>query len=775
MAKRKPKPKAAPTNSDKDLVTRVRKRYEVMAEADQSNRQKAMDDLKFVNEPGAQWDSVMKKFRGDRPCYEFNELRLKCKRIINDMRANRPQAKIRGYEDSTKKTAEIIEGLGRNIWNCSDGDTIVDLAGEYQVAAGMAAWRVTTDYETDESFDQDIYIEGIKNPFCLYCDPAAKDPLKRDAQDWILTEKITRAAYELKYPNARVVDFDEGTQFDDDDDWGTGTDSESEQVRIAEYWYKEPVDVELWKLKDGKVVDASDEAAKFIPPDQIAQKRTVKGHNIMMTIVSGDAVLEPPQVCAGKQHRFVMIYGESLVIDGKTQWFGLPRFAKDAQRNLNITQTAALESTAANLQSKFWATHDQALGNVDKWKQAIQENIPFALYNPDPKAPGPPQRMAGPEVPVAMLQLGQAAHSLINTTTGIFEASQGAPSNEQTGRAILARQQQGEISTFNYQDNMSKGIQRTWEIFIDLIPEVYDTERSLRILGSDGAEDFVKVNTFVMNDQGQPVKINDLNVGRYDVTITTGPNFSTKRQEASETYGQLAQQFPQLMAVAGDLVMKSMDLPYSEDIADRLKTLLPAPIQQMLNQDKQQDPQVAQAMLQVQQAAQQVQQQGQLVQQAAQELEQQKALSDKQKAEIQTSIANLKTQQAQFDADVAKQMAALRIAQVDAEQAIAMDQNAQERQDLSAELANSVAEIKQMSAAFMQNAVQTMADIQSKQAPMVVMPNRPKIVAIHAKRVNGELQAVPQYEGDQPQVNGPITPGPMKGPMGPMSGGGMMQ
>lgn len=770
MAKKPKTPKderTASAKSSADLVARVRDRFDKMVEADQNNRTLALEDLRFVNEPGAQWDPVMKKYRGDRPCYEFNELRLKCKRLINDMRANRPQAKIRGYEDSDKKTAEIMEGLGRNIWNCSDGDTIVDLAGEYQVAAGMTCWRVVTDYESDESFDQDIYVEGIKNPFCLYCDPAAKDPLKRDAEDWILTEKISRTSYEAKWPNAEVVDFG-GVQFDSDDDWG---DADSEMVRIAEYWYKEPIDVELWKLRDGRVIDAADEAAKLVPRETIAQKRTVKGHQIMMAIVSGDAVLTSPTVCAGKEHRFVMIYGEQMVIDGRTVWFGLPRFAKDAQRNLNIVQTAALESTAANLQSKWWVTADQSQGLTDSWRRAIQENIPFAVYNADPKSPGPPQRMAGPEVPVAMLQLGQQAHSLINTTTGIFEASQGAPSNEQTGRAILARQQQGEISTFNYQDNMAKGIQRTWEILIDLIPEIYDTERSLRILGSDGAEDYVKVNQVIQDPQtGELVTVHDLNVGRYDVTITTGPNFSTKRQEAAEMYGQLATAFPPLMQVAGDLVAKSWDLPYSDDIAERLKTLLPPPIQQMLNKDKGQSPEVQQAMLQVQQAMQMVQEQGKMVTAAAQELEQEKALGEKQKAEIKTAIANLQTQQAKFDADVATQLATLKVAEVQFQASVATDANAKERQDLEGQLQTAVTSIQQMGQEFMQHAVSALADIQSQKPPTMVQQPRPKIVAIRSKRVNGELTAIPVYEGDQP-----ITPTQPNGGMPGMGGGGMMQ
>ncbi len=752
----KAKSKAEVNQKSVDLVARVRERFKVMEEADHTNRQHALEDLKFTNEPGAQWDALMRKFRGERPCYEFNELRIKCKRIINDMRANRPQAKVRGTEDSTKKTAEIYEGLGRNIWNISDADTIIDAAGEYQVAAGIACWRVVTDYASDDSFDQDILVEGIKNPFCLYCDPAAKDPLKRDAEDWILTEKISRAAYEKRWPNAELVDFD-GSRFDDHGDWGTHT--TEEEVRIAEYWYKEPIDVEIWKLKDGRVVDASDPASKALE-GLVAKKRTVKSHQIMMAIVSGNAVLEQPQVCAGKQHRFVMIHGESIVIEGKTKWFGLPRFAKDAQRNFNIAQTTAMESTAQSLQSKYWATEVQAQGMAQKWNEAIQKNIPFMLYNFDARAPGPPPRVGGPELPVAMLQLGEQASNLMKTVTGIYDASLGAPSNEQTGRAIIARQQQGDIATFNYQDNMAKGIQRTWEIFIDLIPEIYDTERQLRILGADGAEDYVTVNQVVPNPQDptSPMTVHDLNQGRYDVTITTGPNFSTKRQEATEMYGQLVAQFPQIMSVAGDLIAKSWDLPYSEQIAERLQTLLPAPIQQMLNKDKQMPPEVQQAMAQVNQAMQQVQQMGQMVQAAAAELEQKQVLNDKQKAEIGTAQANLKTAQANFDKDVAQQLLALQTAQFAAEKAIsqasdqAQGQVAQQQQDLGAMVQASVSEIQNVVAQFMGAAGSTLQQIHSQTQAIAAQPPRPKLVAAHAVRdpQTGQLSAMMQYEQPQP-------------------------
>lgn len=659
------------SKAQEELLQRVQDRYETMYDADHENRNAGLDDLKFVNVPGWQWEDNMKQERGTRPCYEFNKTRISCKRIINDMRANRPQGKVRAVEGGDVETAEINEGLIRNIWNVSDGDTIIDNAAEYQVAAGMAAWRVTTEYSDDTAFEQDIVVKEIQNPFTLYCDPSAKDFLKRDAEDWLLTEKITFKAFEAKYgKKAEKSDFQDSIEYDDDENW-----QDEERVRVAEYWYKEPHKKELWQMHfprdDGtveiKTVDSESDEAQAIAqnPEMMAlikNRREVMTSKIMWCVVSGAEILEGPSEWAGSEFPFVLIYGEHVFVDGRPMWWGLPRFAKDAQRSYNIARTAISETIAQAPKTYFWATQEQAKGLTGQWATAHKKNLPFQLYNPDPKSPGPPQRMGGADVPVALIQESQMASDEIKAVTGIFDASMGAQGNESSGRAIYARQQQGEIATFNYQDNMAKGIRRTWEIILGLIPNVYDTERELRVLGSDGAEDYRRINQTVMNYESVPpqeITINDVTKGRFDVTITVGPSFGTLRQEAAETYGNLTQQYPELMGVAGDLIFKSMDLPYADDIAERFKSLLPPPIQQQLQQGKDVPPEVQQMMMQAEQAMQQVQQYGQLVQEAAQELEQEKSLNAKDQADIKTALAQLKQAEAEFDAHIAKTMADL--------------------------------------------------------------------------------------------------------------------
>ncbi len=660
MAKRK-----KDGDSSKELLTRIRDRFKVMHEADSENRREALSDMKFVNVPGEQWDSDMKKRRNKRPCYEFNKLRVTCKRVINDIRANRPMGKVRAVENGDKSTAEILEGLIRNVWGNSDGDTVIDQAAEYQVTGGMGAWRVTTKYSSEDAFEQDVAVESIANPYCLYADPSCHDYMKRDARDFILTDRIAKATYKQRWPNKAAVDWD-SQEFDDDEEW-----QDDETVRIVEYWWKEPYQKEIWQLADGKVVDPESDEGEAIeaaleqglmPPDFIRQKRTVTCHKVRMCIASGEAILEGPTDWAGAHLPFIIIYGESMVIDGKHLWWGLPRFAKDAQRSYNISRTAIAETIAMTPQAKFWATVEQAKGHEARWRVAHDENIPFQLYNADPKAPGVPQRMGGSDVPVALIQESQIASEEIKAVTGIFDASLGNRGNETSGRAIQARQQQGEIATYNFQDNLAKGIRRTWEILVDLIPRVYDTERDLRIIGSDGAEDYAKVNQMVQDPAtGQVIKVNDLSTGKYDVTITVGPSWSTKRQEAADIYMQLTQANPALFPVVGDLMMKSMDLPYSEDMAERLQAMLPPQIQALQNKDSKQSPEVMQAMAQADQAMQQVQQMAQQMQQDAQGLQQEKAAVDKAKSDLQVQAAQMEADYQRMVADITKRQAAIEV------------------------------------------------------------------------------------------------------------------
>jgi hypothetical protein len=634
----------AEKKADKDLLVRARKRARLMMEADSDNRKLAIEDMKFLRVPGNQWDEVTKRERGaDRPMYEFNKLNVSAKSVINQMRENRPMGKVRAAEDGDVKTADVMEGLTRNIVANADFDTVTDYAAEYQVGAGMGAWRVTLEYAED-SFEQVIDIDPLLNPFCLYCDPAAKDLLKRDADDWWYTDKISKESFERRWPKHEPVNLDD-TDFDDDDDW-----DDDQKVRIGEYWYKEPYDKTLLLLSDGETIDElDDEGNRVTPPPgvTVVKRRQQRCHKIMMCIISGKAILEGPTEWAGPDHPWVMVYGEYVVIDGRTYWNGITRAGKDPQRAYNYSRTAMVETVALAPQDKPWLTPTQLAGLEGHYAESHKKNYPFNLYHPDPMAPGPPIRQGGPNIPSALVQEAQFASDDIKSVTGIYDASLGAQGNETSGKAINARKSQGEIANFNYMDNMGKGVKRTWEILVGLIPKVFDTEQSVRILGADGKESYEEINK---RDPMTGKVINDLSRGRFDTVITVGPSYATRRMEAAEAYTQLAGMDEALMMSSGDLVIKAMDLPYSQEIAERRQALLPPPIQEMLQKDKQLPPEVTAAMNQIKQMQGMVEQHGMLVQKAQQELQQEMAKAAGDKASAQLAQANLKGAQLEMKA-----------------------------------------------------------------------------------------------------------------------------
>jgi hypothetical protein len=282
-------------------------------------------------------------------------------------------------------------------------------------------------------------------------------------------------------------------------------------------------------------------------------------------------------------------------------------------------------------------------------------------------------------------------------------------------------------------DNLSKGIRRTWEILIDLIPKIYDTERAVRILGVDGSEKFAVVNQAGFNDLGH---------GKYDVTVTSGPSFSTQRQEATEVYAQMVQAQPEMFPIVADLMFKAMDYPYSDEMAERFKLMLPPQIQQAESEGKPLPPEAAQALNQAQQMMQQVQEMGA-------QLQEESAKVQSGKSDLVNKIAELKVREAQLAAqhdsaiaDITKREAQLILKQ--AQQGIDEQGNEVEndRQALSSQVTEALAQMQAQSAQFMADAAKVITQIQAQAQPQVYMQNPPKRRIGRTKRVNGELVSI---------------------------------
>jgi len=589
-----------------DPMKEMRERYDRAVEADSDNRKLGLDDFRFVTVPGHQWDELQKKKRRGRPCYEFPMLRAHWRQITGDQKQARPQIKIRAVEDGDTKGAELRQGIIKNIEDRSKAGQAYDTAFEWSSAAGMGAWRVVTEYSQDDGWDQDIAIKEIPDALStVWFDPDAKERDCRDAQYCFVEESISRDEFKRRYPDADAIDFESDFNRERYQSW-CGESS----VRIAEYWRKVPVTESVCLLSDGRTIKKAECVAAAAELAQqgitVVREREIQTHKVVTSIVSGAEEIDGPHDWAGKRIPVIPCFGDRYFVDGKWVWSGLVRHAKDAARLVNYNITTGQEILAKQHKATPVLTPKMLEGQGIKqlWDSSNSVDLPYLPITPDAQMPGGPSFLSPPPIHAAFAQFGQMSIDLLKSSTGIHDASLGAKSNETSGKAIIARQREGDTATFSYQDGLAFAIQSTGEVVLELLPSVYDTERAVRVLGKDGGEDWQKINQTLPDG----TVLNDLSAGKYDVSVSTGPSFSTQRAEFADLMLNMAQGNPQLMAVAGDLVMGSLDFPKAEQVAERLKMMLPPPIQQQLQAGKDVPPEVAQLQGQMQQMQQMAEQ-----------------------------------------------------------------------------------------------------------------------------------------------------------------------
>lgn len=642
-----------------DALAEMRKRYQDLTDAERENRELAIEDLEIVTVPGKSWDAKTRANRKNRPCYEFNVLRSHWRQVVNDWRKSRPQIKVRPVEDADVEAAELRQGIIRNIETQSNAERAYDPAAETLCASGYGAWRVVTEYSSEDSWDQDIRIRSIVDPLTsVWVDP--------HGMFGFIEETLSRAEFERRYPKADAVSFEAAKDYGD---W-----FQQDSVRIAEYWRKIPVTKTLVRLSDGRTVVLEDiggeEGLAQILASGVEEekRRPCKSHRVIMSIVSGKEELDGPYETVFDRIPIIEVYANRHKLAGRWRYCGMVRHSRDPLRLVNYAFTTAVELLAKQPKATPVLTLDmlQGEGVQAQWDKSGTMDMPYLTFTPDPRMPGGmPQYLTPPPVHAAYAQFGQMAVDMIKATDGIYDASVGARSNETSGKAILARQQEGDTATFDYMDAMTQGLQQTGEIILAALPKVYDSPRAMRVIGKDGAEQFRRLYQEIPDPRtGAVTVVNDLSSGKYDVSVSAGPSYDTMRMEFVDALTQMSQGNPVIGQAVPDLIIGAMDFPKADEAAERLKLMLPPQIQQALQKDKEMPPEVMQAMQQAEMMMQQAQEMGMQLQQAGAALEQEKSATDAQKKELEAA-------RKQFDAEIKLAHADLKIAVAEAETKVA--------------------------------------------------------------------------------------------------------
>lgn len=602
-----------------DILKEAMDEFKAAEEAESENRKLSLEDVRFarLNE---HWPDKVRKQREleGRPCLTIPKLPAFIRQVVNDARQNKPAIKTHPVDDKADvKTAEIYNGLIRNIEYISDADVAYDTGVECAVDRGVGYWRVDIDYANDDTFDLDILIKRIANPFAVYRDPSSTSA---DSSDWntaFFVDKMTKAAFKRSYPGAKKVDWK--MDF-------AGVDSawiDEDSVMVADWWRREEVQKTIVLLSDGSVMDADrlEKIRDLLEPTGLSVKseRQVRSFKVRRYKLTGAEVISEDK-WPGKYIPIIPVYGDDFDIEGKRYLRSLIHNAKDAQTMFNYWRTTSTELVALAPRVPFLGPKGAFKTDAAKWQTINTVSHGYVEFDVVPNAPngGMPMRQSlDSGVAAGALQEALNASDDMKAIVGLYDASLGARSNETSGKAIIARQKEGDVSTFHFIDNLTRAIRHTGRVIIDLIPHIYDSPRIVRVLGEDGSQTPTPINQEVpvkdedgnpvmepaigpdgqpqmqpvTDEMGQPVmdqdtgqpqmkpvmkpktEIYDLTAGKYDLVVSSGPSYTTRREEAATQMGNLIQAFPQAAPVVGPEMAKNLDWPGADEIAKKLEAM----------------------------------------------------------------------------------------------------------------------------------------------------------------------------------------------------------
>lgn len=612
--------------ADDKLLEEIKRNYRIAVDAHSACRLSQLDDLKFAaGSPDNkwQWDTEALASRSGgtgvsvRPTLTINQLPQHIHQVTNDQRQNRPAIKVLPVDDKADpETAKVFNGIIRHIQVSSDADLAYDTACESQVTHGEGYFRIVAEYCDPESFDQDLRFKRIRDPFSVRMDPRIQIPTGEDARFCFIETEMSKEEFESEYPDAEPISWP--TNDVNMPLWTRG-----DSIVVAEYYRVVQEKATLCMWEDGSVSLGEDERKQYqdrgiqqLMKDGKPVERTTTIPKVKWCKTNGFQILGDQKTVPGPFIPVFRVVGNEWVIEGEIVVSGIVRNAKDPQRMVNYWTSQEAEMLALAPKAPFVIAAGGVEGFEAKWNTANVVNYPYLEYNPivlDGNVPAPPpQRMAPPMPSQGIIEAKLQALDAVKQTTGQYNPSLGAASNEVSGKAIIARQKETDVGTYHYVDNLDRAMRSAGRYCVDTIPVYYDRKRVARILGEDGKPDHATIDpqspqahVEQKGEDGAIEHIYNPSVGKYDVVSTVGPGYTTKRQEAAEFMATVLQGNKELMAVMGDLYFEMLDVPGADEIAERIKRTIDPKLLGDENDGKK-DPRLEQAMGMIEQLSQQL-------------------------------------------------------------------------------------------------------------------------------------------------------------------------
>lgn len=586
-------------DSAEEFIDDMREQYQHDVDYDRINRYEAIDDLRFA--AGEQWDPVVLQQRKGLPNLVINTIPQFTAQLVGDWRESRKAIKVVPSNDSDTDIADIREDLVRNIEMQSRADRSYDQAFESMIQCGDGAFKVTVEYSKDDVFDQDVFIRPIEDALSVVWDRFSVDPTGRDARRVFVDDRIPKDEFQRKWPSAGGGS--DLLQEDRIDRVTLAGWMDDESFRVTEYWRMVERQKTMALFESGQMYEIDDTNMQDIIEKHGApvKTRVVWVRYAQMHYCSGSAILAGPYEYRLNRLPIIRMSGRIVNVAGRRVRYGLVRFMKDPARLKNFWRSIAAEQLGYAPKAQWLATQSAIEGRQEAFRKAHLTRDPLLIVNDEAVIGQNIQRIEPPAAQNAIFQEVAMNTQDMKDVSGIQDASLGMRSNETSGKAIMNRQHEGDIASQTYYDNADAALLEAGDVINQLIPLIYDGTRVIRLVGKDESIKFQRIN-----DPMDPHSI-DLASGMFDVALSTGASYTTRRAEAADAMMNAIQVWPELMQIAGDLVVKAQDWPGAEELAERLQKTVPP---QFLTPEQQKEnggpPPVSPQM--VQQAQQMIQQ-----------------------------------------------------------------------------------------------------------------------------------------------------------------------
>ena len=557
-------------DSVEEYLEDMRETYALDLQADDDNRVAALEDKKFV--AGEQWDPEVLRQRAGLPCLVINTVPQFTAQLVGDWRENKNAVKVLPAENGDKNVADIRSDLIRAIETDCRAERTYNNAFESMIQCGDGAFRVSVKYASEDVFDQDIVLEPIDDALSVVWDRLSIDPTGRDATHCFVDDLIPTKEFKRRWPEADPSHL----RTDERRSMSMSGWIETDAVRVTEHWRIIERPVTLVLFEDGTIYrfDGEDLDPNAVDKFMDTHGKPVKSRlapcrYAQMHLVTGHKILSGPYEWKMDRLPIIRMAGRTVTVGDRKVRFGLVRFMKDAARLRNFWRSIAAEQLGYAPKAQWIATESAVEGKEEAIRRAHLTRDPLLVVNDEAVIDGNIKRLEPPAIQMALLNEAQVNTQDMKDVTGIHDASLGIKSNETSGRAIMARQREGDVASLTYYDNGNAAILEAGDVINQLIGQIYDGTRVIRIIGEDEKAKLVSIN-----DPMDPDSPN-LAVGKYDVAITTGASYTTRRVEAAEAMMNAIQVYPELMQIAGDIVVKAQDWPGAEELSERLQKTIP--------------------------------------------------------------------------------------------------------------------------------------------------------------------------------------------------------